>query len=122
MSEVFFSAGDLSGLPETGLVVVGFSGGADSTALAHWLTTKISPERIILAHVNHLLRGKEAEQDEAAAGAFAQRLGLRFALLREDVKALAEKKGMGLEEGGSFSSTRWQASGAGRSRPGKPCH
>ncbi len=100
MSEVFFSAGDLSGLPETGLVVVGFSGGADSTALAHWLTTKISPERIILAHVNHLLRGKEAEQDEAAAGAFAQRLGLRFALLREDVKALAEKKGMGLEECG----------------------
>ena len=67
-----FPPGIFPDFRQTGLVVVGFSGGADSTALAHWLTTKISPERIILAHVNHLLRGKEAEQDEAAAGAFAQ--------------------------------------------------
>ncbi len=100
MSEPFFSAADLSGLPEVGLVIVGFSGGADSTALAHWLTKQIPPERIVLAHVNHMLRGEEADRDEAAARAFAQGLGLRFALLREDVKALAEKKGLGLEECG----------------------
>ena len=29
------AAADLSGLPDRGLVVVGFSGGADSTALCH---------------------------------------------------------------------------------------
>ena len=99
MSE-YFAAADLSGLPPEGLAVVGFSGGADSMALAHWLSGKLPRERLVLAHVNHLLRGEEAERDQAAAQAFAQRLGVRFALLREDVGALAREKGLGLEECG----------------------
>ncbi len=92
--------GDLSGLPEQGLVVVGFSGGADSTALAHWLAGRVDPSRLVLAHVNHLLRGEESDRDEAAARAFAQRLGLRFAVSRQDVGALARRKSMGWEECG----------------------
>lgn len=99
MSE-YFAAADLSGLPPEGLAVVGFSGGADSTALAHWLCEKIGPQRVVLAHVNHLLRGEEAERDQAAAEAFANRLGARFALLRKDVAALSREKGLGLEECG----------------------
>lgn len=100
MSKPLFAAGDLSGLPEQGLAVVGFSGGADSTALAHWLAGKIDPRRIVLAHVNHMLRGEEAERDEAAARAFARKQGLRLVVSREDVKALAAQGGMGLEECG----------------------
>ena len=96
MSE-YFAAADLSGLPPEGLAVVGFSGGADSTALAHWLCEKIGPRRVVLAHVNHLLRGEEAERDQAAAEAFARQLGVRFALLRADVGALARQQGIGLE-------------------------
>lgn len=92
--------GDLSGLPETGQIVVGFSGGADSTALAHWLREKTEPGRILLAHVNHMLRGEEADRDEAAAQAFAQRLGLRFTVFRADVGELARQRGLGLEECG----------------------
>ena len=99
MSE-YFAAADLSGLPPEGLAVVGFSGGADSMALAHWLLGKLPRERLVLAHVNHQLRGEEAERDQAAAQAFAQKLGVRFALLREDVGALAREKGLGLEECG----------------------
>ena len=56
MSELLAGA-DISGLPQRGKVVVGFSGGADSTALAHWLLGRLGPERLVLAHVNHQLRG-----------------------------------------------------------------
>ena len=99
MSELLAGA-DISGLPQRGKVVVGFSGGADSTALAHWLLGRLGPERLVLAHVNHQLRGEESDRDEAAARAFAQRFGLDFALRREDVAALARRRGLGLEECG----------------------
>lgn len=100
MSEAGMEKADFSGLPEEGLVVVGFSGGPDSTALAHLLLEKIQRERILLAHVNHMLRGEEAQRDEAAAQAFAGRYGLRFAVLRKDIQAMAEQEGLGLEECG----------------------
>ena len=80
--------------------MVGFSGGADSTALCHWLLGRVDPRRLVLAHVNHQLRGEESQRDEAAAQAFAESRGLRFALLREDVAALARREGLGLEECG----------------------
>ena len=96
MSELLAGA-DISGLPQRGKVVVGFSGGADSTALAHWLLGLLGPERLVLAHVNHQLRGEESDRDEAAARAFAQRFGLDFALRREDVAALARRRGVGVE-------------------------
>ena len=57
------AAADLSGLPDQGRVVVGFSGGADSTALCHWLLGQVDPRRLVLAHVNHLLRGEESRRD-----------------------------------------------------------
>lgn len=101
MSEAgLLARADLSGLPDRGAAVVGFSGGADSTALAHWLLQHIGKERIVLAHVNHMLRGEEADRDEAAAGQFAQRFGLRFAVFKADVGALARERGIGLEECG----------------------
>lgn len=100
MSKGLLAAADLSGLPGSGLIVVGFSGGADSTALAHWLMGKVDPARIVLAHVNHMLRGEEAERDEAAAREFARRTGLRFVVSKTDVGALAKQRGMGLEECG----------------------
>ncbi len=98
--EDLLGAAELSGLPDRGLAVVGFSGGADSTALAHWLKRKIGPVRIVLAHVNHMLRGEEAERDEAAARRFAREMGLRFVVSRVDVREKAQRYGMGLEECG----------------------
>lgn len=94
------SGADFSLLPKAGPLVVGFSGGADSMALAHALKGAVQQDRILLAHVNHGLRGEESERDEAAARAFARKEGLRFALFRADVKTLARERKMGLEECG----------------------
>ena len=91
---------NLEKLPETGNVIIGFSGGADSAALVHFLSRNIEKERILCAHVNHMLRGDEADRDEAAAGDFCNQLGLRFVFLREDVRKSAQEKGMSEEEYG----------------------
>ena len=95
MSKEF--AVDLSALPPKGLLVVGFSGGADSTALAHYLSEYVEKERILLAHLNHMLRGAEAERDEASVREFAQSRGLRLGVSRVDIAALAKKEGRGVE-------------------------
>ena len=60
------SGADFSGISQRGTLVVGFSGGADSTVLLHCLLEAAgSRDRIVLAHVNHGLRGAEADRDEA---------------------------------------------------------
>lgn len=87
-------------LPGDGLLIVGFSGGADSMALAHWLMGRVDKRRIILAHVNHLLRGEEAERDQRAAEGFAREHGVEIRVLRADVRRLAEERGMGTEDCG----------------------
>jgi len=59
-------------------VLVAASGGLDSTVLAHALTRlrPSGPACVSLGHVNHGLRGAEAEADEAAVRALARRLGV----------------------------------------------
>lgn len=100
MNNDFFADVDLSPLGETGRVVVGFSGGADSMALVHYLACHIEKSRLLCAHVNHMLRGTEADRDEAAAKAFCETQGLRFASKRIDIHAEAVKRSMGTEECG----------------------
>ena len=57
-----------------GSVVVGLSGGADSCALLHFLFALRDEWELRMAavHVNHLIRGEEAERDAAFAEAKAQ--------------------------------------------------
>ncbi len=100
MNKGVLAGAKLPALPEAGRLVVGFSGGADSTALAHWLMGQVPKERIVLAHVNHLLRGEEAQRDQHFAEDFAKRHGLPLEVLREDVARLAQERGQGLEECG----------------------
>lgn len=100
MPEPSLAGASLDGLPDSGRLVVGFSGGADSTALAHWLMGHVPRERIVLAHVNHMLRGAEADRDQAFAEGFARRHGLAIEVLRADVAGLAKARGQGLEECG----------------------
>jgi len=69
-------------------VVVGLSGGADSTALLialGKLADTPSPKPtgfLVAAHFNHGLRGQESDADQQFSADLAQQLGIRFATAR----------------------------------------
>ena len=46
-------------LPETGKIVVGLSGGADSVLLTYLLAQKYGAERLLAVHVHHGIRGRK---------------------------------------------------------------
>lgn len=82
-----------------GDVLVGLSGGADSTALLlalHWLGPRLGC-RVCAAHLDHGLRPESGAEAEEAAE-LCSSLGIPFATSRQDVAALAETDGLGLEE------------------------
>ncbi|MCQ2479944.1 MAG: tRNA lysidine(34) synthetase TilS [Clostridia bacterium] len=83
-------------------VVVGFSGGADSCTLLHALCA-LKDEyslNITAAHVNHGIRGEEAQRDEDFAVDFCGQLGVPIKVLHCDVPKEAKEANMGLEEYG----------------------
>lgn len=74
-------------------VIVALSGGADSCALLHFLTTisKAYKLDIYACHVNHGLRGQEADNDEAFTQLLCDRLGVKLFVLHADVNAEAAR-------------------------------
>lgn len=84
------------------VIVVGFSGGADSVCLLHFLSIVKDDYDIVLkaVHVNHNIRGEEAERDENFAREFCQKLGVEFISFSVDVPSLAEERGISEEECG----------------------
>ena len=81
------------------LVLVAFSGGADSSLLLHLLAHYLKDSRVSLAacHLNHLIRGEEAFRDERFAEETAKKLGVPFYSKRVDIPALC-KDGGSVEE------------------------
>ena len=100
MADIVKMDGDFSGLPAEGRVVIGFSGGADSMALTHSAAEYTGKERILCVHINHMLRGQEAERDENVCRAFCRDQGLKIAVYREAVSEYAKKNRIGEEEAG----------------------
>ena len=83
-------------------IVLGVSGGADSVCLLH-LLEECRPEwdlSLVVAHIQHGIRGAEAERDAAFVAGLAERLSLPFFLVEGDVPALARDSGMSEEEAG----------------------
>jgi tRNA(Ile)-lysidine synthase len=82
-------------------VLVGFSGGADSVMLLSFLAyfSDFGTRFPLLAvHVNHSIRGDEADRDEAFAKSFCNSLGIEFLSVKIDVPTLAAETKTGLEE------------------------
>ncbi|QEG28829.1 tRNA(Ile)-lysidine synthase [Gemmata obscuriglobus] len=70
-----------------GAGIVGVSGGADSVALLRALRS--ADVTLVVAHVNHRLRGAESDGDEAFVRELCAGLGLECRVLSADVAALA---------------------------------
>lgn len=99
-------------------VVVGLSGGADSSALLVVLKN-LEPQldcKLHAVHVNHQLRGDEALRDQLYAQKLCQQLGVSFEVVTCDVEAVAKARGISFEMAGR--DVRYEAFETARQRLG----
>ncbi len=91
-------------LPEGSKVVVGFSGGADSTALLSVLSDLKGLLKISLyaIHINHGIRG-EAEEDEEFCRKFCEERGIAFKSVKRNIPEMAKTQGLTEEEAGRIA-------------------
>jgi tRNA(Ile)-lysidine synthase len=95
-------------------LVVAVSGGPDSVALARAVLEAREEQPVVLAHLNHLLRGTESEEDEAFVVALHARFSacaspLHLERERLDVRELAIREGENLEALARRERYRWLA-------------
>lgn len=83
-------------------VLIGLSGGADSVMLlcflAEYRRRRGMDFPIVAVHVNHMIRGEEADRDEEFSRRFCERIGVEFIARHIDVPFLAERFHMSIEE------------------------
>jgi tRNA(Ile)-lysidine synthase len=88
-------------VPEGARLLVAVSGGADSTALLLGLHA-LAPElrfQLSAAHLNHGLRGAEADGDQAFVVALCARLGVPLTAARWDCGARMKRRGLAGQSG-----------------------
>ncbi len=82
-------------------LVVALSGGADSSALLDLLSQLPGYNlHLIVAHLNHTLRGAESDADQEFCRELASRYGLPFEVRRVDVRGMATELRLNLEDAG----------------------
>lgn len=91
-------------------VILMVSGGADSMALLHMVATepldlgdgaglvRVAKERLHVLHVNHLLRGADADADQHFVQETCDSLSISCTVLRVDVAKLAQERDGNVEE------------------------
>ena len=74
-------------------VILAISGGPDSVAMLDFFAKQARKRRLLLliAHLNHKIRGKEADKDETFVKNLGRIYGLETITARTDVPALAKK-------------------------------
>ena len=81
--------------------LVGLSGGADSVMLLCFLVEyrrRTSYFPIVAFHLNHSIRGEEADSDEALSHNLCRALSVEFISAKLDIPAMAKSLGIGIEE------------------------
>lgn len=86
-------------IPDGADVLVAVSGGVDSMVLLHLLARLAAPHRwrIIAAHFNHRLRGRESGGDERFVRRQCASLGIRIVVGSADVRKLAGQQHASIE-------------------------
>lgn len=89
-------------IPENSVVVAGVSGGSDSMAMLYILNSIKDEFRFELkaAHVNHGIRGAQADRDEKFVVDYCKQNGISCKTASFDVVGEAQRLGKGLEEVG----------------------
>ncbi|AEF16313.1 tRNA(Ile)-lysidine synthase [Thermoanaerobacterium xylanolyticum LX-11] len=83
-------------------IVVGVSGGPDSICLLN-LLLEIKERyklKLFVVHVNHMLRGADADSDALFVEKFCKGINIPFFLFKEDVRRYAEENGLSEEAAG----------------------
>lgn len=95
----FISPHTLSGYPSSEPILVALSGGADSVFLLHKLSEYAAEHStpIYCAHLNHMIRGDEADRDQTFCRELCERLGVPFFTEKIDVPTHASEHGMSME-------------------------
>lgn len=78
--------------------VVGFSGGSDSALLVVLMAEALGNRSVLALHVNHMIRGAEADRDEEFCRRFCSERGIPFRCEQVNIPALSKKCGTGIEE------------------------
>ncbi len=80
-------------------ILVAFSGGADSSLMLHILHDWCRENEFCLfaAHVNHGIRGEEANRDRDFCIRICEKMGIGLFVLNADVPAIAKEKGKSIE-------------------------
>ncbi len=83
-------------------IVVGLSGGSDSMCLIYILNLLKDEMNFTLeaAHINHCIRGEEADNDEAFCRQQCENMGIKYNSLKADVIGLAKENKKSVEEAG----------------------
>ena len=83
-------------------VAVGLSGGADSMCLINVLLELKSRYNIVIkaVHINHNIRGNEAERDECFVREFCNKMGIELLSFNFDIPSLSKKYNISEEECG----------------------
>jgi tRNA(Ile)-lysidine synthase len=95
-----FNAGDT--------VIVAVSGGADSVALLDILASlEYLHLNLVVAHLNHGLRGLESDGDAEFTAVLARRYNLPFEAVAADVREIGRLRRLSLEEAGRSARYEW---------------
>lgn len=106
-------------LPDGAAALVGLSGGADSMTLLSVLQ-QLAPEHgwaIVALHVNHGIRGQEADRDENFCRNYCEKQDIPFYAAHFNVPAIAKERGAGEEETGRILRYQWFSDMAGELFP-----
>lgn len=83
-------------------IVVALSGGPDSVCLLHLLNSikNIFEIKLVAAHINHMIRGEDADNDEAYCKSICEELNIDFFSKREAVEKYAKENSISSEMAG----------------------